>query len=234
MSTSPSAEKIAEVVTANKEDVDVDTVHAQAVSFFPRHWIKNWPEHADLDSAAILGGDELDEDGRRTVARSDLFALGSEVATPADALNFFVAVYSWGVGTYSRGVSRGLRVLADKDAGKKILGALEYLRETDFDPGAAYSAFNNYEHFKVKHLGPSFFTKLLYFYSHARLTRSTRVPLILDKYVAAALGWRPWGWTTRQYVSYISLVDEARSLVDSDLPGDVVEYVLFRHRQRIA
>ena len=49
--------------------------------------------------------------------------------------------------------------------------------------------------------------------------------------MAASLGWGPWGWSTAQYADYISLVDKARELLDSEVPGDVVEYVLFKHGQ---
>lgn len=234
MAVPMSAAEIAEMITAGNEAPAEEMVHAQAISFFPQHWRDRWPEQLEPSSVPILSPDGLDGTGRRTVSRSDLFVLGREVETPIDALNFFVAVHSWGVGTSARGVIRGLRVLEDEDASKKILGALESLREADFDPRIGYSAFNNYDQSKVKYLGPAFFTKLLYFYSHDRLSRSTNAPLILDQYVAASLGWGPWGWSTLQYVDYISLVDEARSLLDSDVPGDVIEYVLFDHGRRNA
>lgn len=234
MTVSLSAAEIAQMIAPGDVSSSEEMVHAQAISFFPRHWRGRWPERLEIDSVPILSSDGLDGTGRRTVSRSDLFVLGREVETPIDALNFFVAVHSWGVGTSARGVIRGLRVLEDEDASKKILGALESLREADFDPRVGYSAFNNYDQSKVKYLGPAFFTKLLCFYSHDRLSRSTNAPLILDQYVAASLGWGPWGWSTPQYVDYISLVDEARSLLDSDVPGDVIEYVLFDHGRRNA
>lgn len=232
MTVSLSAPEIVEMIVTDEEAPSSETVHAQAISFYPQHWHKRWPEQLDVDSISILSLDGLDGTGRRTISRSDLFGLGREVETPLDALNFFVAVYSWGVGTFARGVSRGLRVLETDDASGKILGALETLRESDFDPRVGYSAFNNYDQAKLKHLGPAFFTKLLYFYSHDRLSRTTNTPLILDQHVAASLNWDSWGWGSAKYADYISLVDQVRSHLDADLPGDVVEYVLFKHGQR--
>lgn len=232
MTTTLSAVEIAHLITSDRQVPSEATVHAQSISFYPRQWRGGWPEHLQVDSMPILSLDGLDARDRRTIDRSDLFSLGSAVKTPIDALNFFVAVYSWGVGTYARGVGRGLRVLEDKEAGKKILSALETLRESDFDPRVGYAALNFYDQEKIKYLGPAFFTKLLYFYSHDRMSRRTNSPLILDQYVARSLGWRPWGWTSAQYADYILVVDEARALLEQNVSGDVVEYVLFDRGRR--
>lgn len=234
MTANLSAAAIRDLITADRRVPSEATVHAQSISFYPRQWRNSWPEHLQVNSTPILNLDDLDEKGRRTIDRSDLFSLGSKVETPADALNFFVAVYSWGVGTYARGVSRGLRVLEDKDAGKKILSALGTLRESDFDPRVGYAALNSYDQEKIKYLGPAFFTKLLYFYSHGRMSRRTNTPLILDQYVARSLGCRSWGWTSAQYAEYILVVDEARALLEDNISSDVVEYVLFDRGRRNA
>lgn len=71
-----------------------------------------------------------------------------------------------------------------------------------------YSMFNNYSQARIKYLGPAFFTELLYFPA-GRLTPSDiRHPLILNKRVAAALGWRKtYEWRSVEYSQYLDLVE---------------------------
>lgn len=228
MTSSVSSREVAESIRAMGEVPSADDVHAQGFHFYPRHWLDRWA--ADRHAIPpVLSLDGLDDRGRRHLSRSDLFTLGQKVATPTDALNFFVAVYSWGVGNKALGVERGGRVLEDGTAGERIFAALTALRESDFDPRVGYEAFHFKAHSRLKYLGPAFFTKLLYFYSHDRATRSTNLALILDQRVAHSVGFRSTAWwTPDEYADYIALVDAVRTSLRSDIPGDVIEYLLFQ------
>jgi len=230
MANTMGAGEVAESIRAMGTIPTIDEVHAQGFHFYPRHWLDRWP----VDIYAIppvLSLEGLDDRGRRYLNRSDLFRLGQAVDTPTDALNFFVAVYAWGVGSKARGVGRGVRVLEDGTASERIFAALTALRESGFDPRTGYEAFHFKAQSRLKYLGPAFFTKLLYFYSHDKAIRSTKLPLILDQRVAHSAGLRSTSWwTPDEYVNYIDLVDNVRGTLSSDVPCDVIEFLLFQAR----
>lgn len=228
MSNTMGAGEVAESIRAMGTIPSIDEVHAQGFDFYPRHWLDRWPRD-NYAIPPVLSLDGLDDRGRRYLNRSDLFRLGQDVQTPTDALNFFVAVYAWGVGNKARGVGRGVRVLEDGMASDRIFAALTALRESHFDPRTGYEAFHFKAQSRLKYLGPAFFTKLLYFYSHDRAISSTNLPLILDQRVAHSVGFRSTSWwTPDEYAVYIDLIDRVRINLDSDVPCDVIEYLLFQ------
>ena len=228
MSNTMGAGEVAESIRAMGTIPSIDEVHAQGFDFYPRHWLDRWPRD-NYAIPPVLSLDGLDDRGRRYLNRSDLFRLGQDVQTPTDALNFFVAVYAWGVGNKARGVGRGVRVLEDGMASDRIFAALTALRESHFDPRTGYEAFHFKAQSRLKYLGPAFFTKLLYFYSHDRAISSTNLPLILDQRVAHSVGIRSTSWwTPDEYADYIDLIDRVRINLDSDVPCDVIEYLLFQ------
>ncbi|AZA12266.1 8-oxoguanine DNA glycosylase OGG fold protein [Corynebacterium gerontici] len=52
-------------------------------------------------------------------------------------------------------------------------------------------------------------------------------PLILDKRVAQAIGWRKTAdWSTGEYSAYLDLVEALHRQWRPDLPTDVIEYTL--------
>ena len=101
----------------------------------------------------------------------------------------------------------------------------------DDGPVKAYEYLHADGRNHVRHLGPSFGTKFLYFagYDHAP---GARQPLILDRYVALALnrlcgaGFRQLpGWTASQYADYLDRAHKWASAWDTS--QDVIERVLF-------
>lgn len=206
----------------------ITEVHGQGFDFYPEHWSKRWRNEKPATSLQILSPDNSDEKGRAYVSRSSLFDLAEKVDSEETALNFFVAVYSWGVGSKARGVARGSRVIAEPDAAQRLYEGLSLFKENNFDPKVGYEQFYFKANSRIKFLGPAFFTKLLYFYGHEGTSGRDRAPVILDQRVARAIGWpaRSW-WTPDEYSDYIDLVDEVRTSVDPVIASDAIEYALF-------
>ncbi|WP_162620268.1 hypothetical protein [Corynebacterium provencense] len=213
----------------------LDQVRGQKVWFYPRHWLARWPQ--GLEIPPLLQGDD-DVDVRLAVTRDDLFALAANgISTPSEAVNFYTAVCAWGNGPYVRGVSRVVRPLRDPLAPGRLLEGLAAAAECGAgsgDPVEIYRQFCRGGSWRIKYLGPAFFTKLMYFAAgapvppKAECSSTLKHPLILDSRVARALGWsRRWGWSPEQYGDYLEAVEELRDLWRPEVPVDVVEYQLF-------
>lgn len=168
------------------------------------------------------------------IDRQTLIDMAPQVTTPQEAIRFYVAVCAWGVGTKGQLVTRRVWVLANnKDAGQRLLAGL-HLAQQD-SASSAYAAFRH-GNARLKHLGPGFFSKILYFGSWD--DSPAEHPLILDQYVAKALndvadlGWQPtWNWTVGQYEHYLDLA--AQWADEWGTQPDVVEKTLFRHGQTL-
>ncbi len=218
----------------------MEQVRNQRVWFYPRHWLARWPQ--GLEIPLFLRQDD-DADARRAVTRDDLFALAaSGISTPSEAVNFYTAVCAWGTGPYVRGVTRVIRPLRDPLAPGRLLEGLTAAAECGAgsgDPVEVYRQFLRGGSWRIRYLGPAFFTKLMYFVAGAPVppeearssTDGSSVsahPLILDSRVARALGWsRWWGWSPEQYGEYLEMAGELRDLWCPQVPVDVVEYQLF-------
>jgi hypothetical protein len=112
--------------------------------------------------------------------------------------------------------------------GERLLAGLRLAQQTS--AVAAYASFRHGGPNRLVHLGPGFFTKILYF--GAWNDSPAQRPLILDQFVAAALndvaglGWpRTWNWTTAQYEQYLDLA--AQWAAEWGTEPDVVEKTLF-------
>ncbi|MDX3863241.1 8-oxoguanine DNA glycosylase OGG fold protein [Streptomyces europaeiscabiei] len=219
------------------DDVDLpdrDTVLGQAIPFDRARWIPLLPDSTWWP--AVL--DECPDVGRwPRVDRRAVFSIASQVDTAEGRRHLLVAALVWGTGTKAQSVNRRARVFehsspADIDA--RLSEALDVLRARG--AADAYWAFNNDQ--RVPHLGPAFFTKVLYFAGHDRATAPHR-PVILDSVVSRALkandavdtSWPENGWTTDQYRLYVDGVHEyaqARGV----LP-DQVEAALFSQGKQL-
>jgi len=163
------------------------------------------------------------------VDRQAILDVAPRVATPRDAVRFYVMACTWGVGVNQRFVTRRVRIaIGNEAAGERLLSGI-LLRHADSI--SAYEAFRSGSA-RLKHLGPGFFSKILYFGSWN--DSPAQRPLILDQYVAAALngvaglGWkRTWNWTTGQYKQYLDLAAQWGNEWGTE--PDVVEKTLFRH-----
>jgi hypothetical protein len=214
---------------------DRDTVLGQAVPFDPARWLPMLPDSTWWPAAL----DQCPHVGRwPRVDRRTVFGIAGRADSAEGRRHLLVAALVWGTGTKAQSVNRRARIFehsspADIDA--RLREALDVLRTRG--AVAAYRAFNNDQH--VPHLGPAFFTKMLYFAGHDTAAARHR-PVILDSVVSRALkaenavdaSWPGNGWTTDQYRLYVDGVHEyarARGV----LP-DQVEAALFSHGKQLA
>lgn len=161
-----------------------DDVLAQSIPFDPARWKRLLPDAAfwppELDDCPV--------DGRwPRVDRRTVFEIGSRADDPLGATQLFVAASVWGVGTSARTVSRRARSFEQDVGGHlglRLSKAIAVSRA--MGPEAAYARLLRGGDLHVDRLGPSFFTKILYFATDD-LRSIHRRPLILDQYVAASL-----------------------------------------------
>ncbi|MEU4685908.1 hypothetical protein [Streptomyces xinghaiensis] len=205
-----------------------DVVLGQAVPFDPERWSSLlpstawWPE--EFDTCPVSG--RWPRVDRRTV-----FGLARRADSAEGRRRLLVAALVWGCGTKARLVHRRARLFTRTtatDIDTRLATALQTLHERG--AAAAYYAFNN-DHW-IPHLGPAFFTKVLYFAGHDTPTGTHR-PLILDSVVSQALRsckmtnarWPASGWTTPQYQRYLTIVHDIAHR--NDVLPDQVESALF-------
>ncbi|WSM11023.1 hypothetical protein OHB49_02530 [Streptomyces sp. NBC_01717] len=162
-----------------------------------------------------------------------MFRIASQADTAEGRRHLLVAALVWGTGTKAQSVNRRARIFehsspADIDA--RLDEALNVLRERGAADG--YWAFNNDQ--RIPHLGPAFFTKVLYFAGHNNSASSAVYrPVILDSVVSRALkatdaanaNWPENGWTTNQYRQYVGGVHEYAQA--RGVQPDQVEAALF-------
>lgn len=205
----------------------VEQVKNHSFNFYPRHWRNKWDESMPAEPSILTEG-ESDERGRKSLTRQDLFSLGAAVSTAEEAVNFYVAVCSWGSGTKAREIYRRARALSDPQIGQKLLAGIQKARDPEVSSAAAYESFCSNAQNRILGLGPAFFTKILYFAAEPAKDGHAR-HLILDQKVAAAIDWpaRVW-WTPEEYRDYIVLVNETLGqLRDVVERADCIEKALF-------
>ncbi|MFF8841390.1 hypothetical protein ACF08N_01470 [Streptomyces sp. NPDC015127] len=212
---------------------DRDDVLAQSVPFDRARWLSLLPSAGwwppELDDCPQVGG-------RPRVDRRAVFGTARRADTAEGRRHLLVAALVWGSGTKARSVARRAEIFPKssvRDIEERLECGLKVLRQQ----GAvdAYFAFNNEQ--KIPHLGPAFFTKVLYFAGHDQPVGPWR-PLILDSVVARALRaadrgtrWPGAGWTTPKYTRYLSLAhDHARQ---AGVLPDQVEAALFDYGKRL-
>ena len=206
---------------------DRHAVLQEPVSFNPDHWLDRLPERWMFDRLADLA---YRQDWQNTkITRQDVFDLTRTMTTPREAIQGYVAICAWGAGPRARLVGRRVRVLREnKGVGERLLNALANAREDN--AVAAYASFQRRGENRLLHLGPAFWTKVLYFGAYD--PERGLGPLILDRYVAKALndiagfGWpRTWNWSQEHYLDYL---DAAWRWSDAwGTQDDVVEWALF-------
>jgi len=208
------------------------TVLDQGFGFSPRHWTSRAP--ADFRLPAVLAAAPVEGRWPR-IDRRTLLAL-PEPQTPQDALDLFVAASAWGTGTKAQRVARCTKVLHEDEVGTRLLAALKLLRTQG--PAPAYASMERGGENKIKHLGPSFFTKVFYFAGYDRA--GDLQPLILDKNVVQGLndllglGWDPAEqWPAERYSEYLAIAENLRTAWGWERT-DQVEYALFTHGRTTA
>jgi hypothetical protein len=150
-------------------------------------------------------------DGVSKLTRGDLFAMAETVRSDGDLLRFVWHVLAWGSGDARRNNLK--RIESCRASTPLLRQAFEAARASD--PRKAYGSLIRPGRAAVPHLGPAFFSKLLYFASEGAQQRC----LILDARVARSLfnlGWSiaptyptktfSYNWYTDTYVSYCELL----------------------------
>lgn len=204
------------------DDAPTDaTVRNQGFDYLPRHWTSRWPD-------ALPVPDVLLDGERKHISREDIFTLASASGTSdGEILNLYVAMGAWGTGTKAQRVARAMRPLHEQGAMAALGRSLEAARSGQ--PVEAYRRLNTTGEDRIKHLGPAFFTKWLYFSAYdSSGHRDGPRPLILDSRVANALGWERQGWTSSDYGRYLDIASEIHSAWCPEEPSHVVEYALFK------
>ena len=221
------------------------TPGAHAVRYTPGRWAQITPWPAALASV-LVGGDAAVSRAEVTLAVAD--ALRREAFREA-----LVATYVWGKG--KRGTPGGsgpatlAKILAFDGLDTALASAVAALDEHGSQ--SAYAAL----HGRVPGLGPSFFTKFLYFTGTALAPADSSRPLILDRVLsrhlrrmAAAVGragghdpdgsiaawvWSDGNWSPHRYGVYLSFMHAAtRQLAagerwPSGASPDLLECALF-------
>lgn len=181
---------------------------------WPRQrWLKDFPGNA---AALARLPDRLDRAAVRT-------ACADASRSPAQAVEAFLAVMAWGFGdSVGYGRYRTGRILASRSDSAPRLHAVAQAIVTD-GPLAGYRALASPGVSRLRGLGPSFGTKLLYFWQPA--DRRPRA-LILDAFVANWLerevDWRldhvPWSVDTyRRYLDQMHAWAEALGIEPDEL-----------------
>lgn len=139
---------------------------------------------------------------------------------------------AWGAGRFLRQNAKRLTAIAE-DLPRAGALLAEAASLAGSDPEAAFAVLRPDRHNAIGHLGPSFFTKFLYFTGGGAPDHPS---LILDRRVATALrehcGWTslnrmgPWPpWTYGRYCALLR-----RWSTDLSCAPDEIELVLFRGR----
>lgn len=225
--TRKTAAEVVDLLRSGKEIPAAPEVENHAIRFYPRHWLNRWDENMP-DIPSILQSGEKDSKGRLTLSRGDLFTLGSKVETAQDAVNFYVAVCSWGAGAKARDIYRRIPTLSQPDVGEKLLCGIMLAKDTNVEAEDAYRSFWTSDQYRLKGLGPAFFTKLLYFAAGPTDSKKMR-HLILDAKVAGSIGWpeKAW-WTPSEYGDYLELISNVMEHLPEAERSDCLEMRLFK------
>lgn len=204
--------------------VSDERVRAQRFTFNPSYWRRRWP--VDVQAMPPIVAAAAD---RVSVSRQDLFDRAVGVSSQGDALEAYVWMCGWGAGAKARPVSRCLKPLSDPGAAAKLVAACQALPNEG--PVAVYRRMSRGGDLNIRFLGPAFFTKWLYFndYNQA-LSQERQAPLILDRWVAASVGWGAWGWTSAQYGEYLETVEQIRARLATRATLHALEHALFTVR----
>lgn len=166
--------------------------------------------------------------GRIRIDRKIVFAIAQRVTAELperwSATQLHAAVTFWGAPP-GQSMSRAVKPLSDDNVSSRLTEAIKVVRGEG--PASAYKALSRYQRLWVSGLGPSYFTKLMYFAGYGAKPYLSP-PLIMDENVIAGLHevtGRPWEVSLEQYICYIDLAkDWAYDFVTEP---DVIERRLF-------
>lgn len=174
--------------------------------------------------------DELpvNANGRIRIDRALVFVIAQRVITEPEetwsATQLHAAISFWGAPP-GQSTTRAIKPLFEDNASSCLTEAIKVVRGEG--PASAYKALSRYERLWVSGLGPSYFTKLMYFAGFGAKPYLSQ-PLIMDDNVRAGLlkvTGRPWVASLEHYMSYIDLVRDWAYEFDTE--PDVIERRLF-------
>lgn len=185
----------------------------------PEAWLQAFPDQESVlnDLPALLDRSAVDRAVR---------ALPESEEGVRSAL---VIIMAWGFGDNGYGRHRVSQILSSPDAARNLLEATRAVRESG--PIAGYTTLAGSA--RVKHLGPSFGTKFLY-YQSAPSDRALILDRLLGRFLEERCGIRldVARWSVPTYAEYYELMAEwGRSC---QLEPDVLEMVLFTQQATAA
>ncbi|MFE5702194.1 hypothetical protein [Rhodococcus koreensis] len=179
-----------------------------------------WP--AELDEGS-------ENSNRRRIDRRTLFRIaeraGQDTVDIWAAAQLHAAIAIWGAPP-GQPMRRALRPLAQDSAPKRFAEALKVVRGEG--PESAYKALSYRSRLWIRGLGPSYFTKFLYFGGYGA-KRHMPQPLIMDDNVITALKIvtdEPWQASAEDYSRYLDYAADWASELGTS--GDVIERRLFQ------
>jgi hypothetical protein len=195
-----------------------EAVAAQSIAIRPAWW------RAGIGARGLPGEPPAEE----SLTRAAVWCHADDVFT------LLWHALSWGAGRYLRqNVKRLNAIRTDVDGARALLTTAAELSRTS--PQAAYEVLRPGHRNAIGHLGPSFFTKFLYFAGGGDPAHPS---LILDRRVATSLrdecGWeslhRMGPWPPDTYARYCDLLH--RWAKDHDRAADELERTLFSGPRR--
>lgn len=179
-----------------------------------------WP--AELDVLEGTGG-------RRRIDRRTIFTIAERATASADdawaAAQLHAAIVFWGAPP-GQSMVRAVRPFSDPTAPQKLTEALRVVRGEG--AASAYKALSRRSRLWIRNLGPSYFTKFMYFGGYGAKKHMPQ-PLIMDDNVIAGLGQatgEAWEASAEHYTRYLDL--SADWAFEMTTFPDVVERRLFQ------
>ena len=162
-----------------------------------------WPPELDRLPANV--------DGRIRIDRAVVFAIARRVITELDdpwsATQLHAAITFWGAPP-GQSTTRAAKPFADANVAGRLTQAIEITRGEG--PISAYKALSRHQRLWVRGLGPSYFTKLMYFAGYDAKPYLSQ-PLIMDDNVIAGLikvTGHPWEALGEHYSRYLDLAKD--------------------------
>ncbi|MDV3133340.1 hypothetical protein [Mycobacterium sp. 29Ha] len=178
-----------------------------------------WP--AELDHLAT-------DNGRGRIARRTLFEIAERATTDTDpwaAIQLHAAIVFWGAPP-GQSMVRAVRPFAEDAAAQRFTQALALVRGEGAE--SAYKALSRRGRLWIANLGPSYFTKFLYFGGYGAKAYMPQ-PLIMDDNVISALKdvtKKPWEASAADYMRYLDTA--ADWAFEFNVAADVIERRLFQ------
>ena len=165
---------------------------------------------------------------RRLIDRGLIFRIAERAWTDREdewaASQLHAAIAVWGAPP-GIPMTRAIRPLAESGVGQKLAQAMRLVRGEG--PESAYKALSRNGRLRVANLGPSYFTKFLYFGGFG-IKPYMPQPLIMDDNVIEglkAVTRQPWTASAADYVRYIDRA--AKWATEFSTAADVVERRLY-------